>query len=179
MLRKEPCYSSDEFEEEEGSTKIREPEETYDESGDGRKSQAKESKGSRRGRHRTSPPFVGITWGLKRHLSSRPKCSKKLYPEDFLWEAEFDMGVDEEELIKEAIARNLEVQSHLKEEIDLETLIQKCKEEQTKPETCTVIVLRKKIMQTCTMAIQKETFDFSKLPCIVLSGEDATDPGGP
>ncbi|XP_015772088.1 PREDICTED: uncharacterized protein LOC107350377 [Acropora digitifera] len=29
------------------------------------------------------------------------------------------------------------------------------------------------------MAIQKETFDFAKLPCIVFSGEDAADLGGP
>ena len=34
-------------------------------------------------------------------------------------------------------------------------------------------------MQTCAMAIQKETFDFVKLPCIMFSGEDAADFGGP
>ena len=90
-----------------------------------------------------------------------------------------DTGIDEEELIKAATARSLEVQSQSKEETDLENLVQKYKEEQTKAETCTVIVLRKKIMQTCVMAIQKETFDFAKLPCIVFSGEDAADLGGP
>ena len=100
-------------------------------------------------------------------------------PQEFLWEADFDTGIDEEELIKAATARSLEVQSQSKEETDLETLVQKYKEEQTKAETCTVIVLRKKIMQTCVMAIQKETFDFAKLPCIVFSGEDAADLGGP
>ena len=34
-------------------------------------------------------------------------------------------------------------------------------------------------MQTCAMAIQKETFDFAKVPCILFSGEDAADLGGP
>ena len=93
-------------------------------------------------------------------------------------EKSFDTGIDEKELIKAATTRSLEVQTQSKEETDLETLVQKCKEEQTKAETCTVVVLRKKIMQTCVMAIQKETFDFAKLPCIVFSGEDAADLGG-
>ena len=34
-------------------------------------------------------------------------------------------------------------------------------------------------MQTCAMAIQKETFDFVKLPCVVFCGEDAAHLGGP
>ena len=101
------------------------------------------------------------------------------FPQEFLWEADFDTGIDEEELIKAATARSLEVQSQSKAETDLETLAQKYQVEQAKPETCTIIVLRKKIMQTCAMAIQKETFDFAKVPCIVFSGEDAADLGGP
>ena len=78
-------------------------------------------------------------------------------------------------MIKAATARSPEAQSQSKEETDLETLVQKYKVEQGKPETCTVIVLRKKIMQPCAMAIQKETFDFAKLPCVVFSGEDSAD----
>ena len=100
------------------------------------------------------------------------------FPQEFLWEAYFVTGIDVEELIKAATARSLEVQSKSKEETDLETLAQKYQVEQAKPETCTIIVLRKKIMQTCAMAIQKETFDFAKVPCIVFSGEDAADLGG-
>ena len=100
-------------------------------------------------------------------------------PQEFLLEESFDAGIDEKELIKAATTRSLVVQSQSKEETDSETLVQKYKEEQTKAETCTVIVLRKKIMQTCVMAIQKETFDFAKLPCIVFSREDAADLGGP
>lgn len=82
-------------------------------------------------------------------------------------------------MIKAATTRSLEVQSQSKEETDLETLARKYQVEQAKPETCTIIVLRKKIMQTCAMAIQKETFNFAKVPCIVFSGEDAADLGGP
>lgn len=89
-----------------------------------------------------------------------------------------DTGIDEEALIKAATARCLEVQSQSKEETDLETFLQKYKEEQAKPETCTVIVLRKIIIQTPAMAIQKDTFDFAKLLCIVFSGEDTADLGG-
>lgn len=100
-------------------------------------------------------------------------------PQEFLLEESFDTGIDEKELIKAATTRSLEVQSQSKDETDLETPVQKYKEEQTKAETYIVIVLRKKIMQTCVMAIQKETFDFAKLPCIVSSGEDAADLGGP
>lgn len=132
VLGKEPRYSSDEFKEEDGSTKIREHEETYDESGGGLTSQ--------------DPPIVGSpkqkrTKGHEEedtepahHLSELPGVSNDIcqagpsvqrsgIPNDFMWEAEFYMEVDEEELIKAATARSLDVQSHSKEEIDLETVM--------------------------------------------------------
>ena len=33
--------------------------------------------------------------------------------------------------------------------------------------------------QTCMMSIQDENFEFTKVPCVVFSGEDSADLGGP
>ena len=48
-----------------------------------------------------------------------------------------------------------------------------------KLETCKVIILRKRLIQTCLTAIQQPEFDFFKDPLIHFSGEEAEDLGGP
>ena len=42
-----------------------------------------------------------------------------------------------------------------------------------------IVILRKKLLQTCIMGIQDIKFEFTKVPNIVFSGEDSADLGGP
>ena len=75
--------------------------------------------------------------------------------------------VDEDELVKAAIERSLNNQKNKTEDIELLQLIEDFQKETIKPnETCTVVVLQKKLMQTCMRAIQETSFDFRKMPCI-------------
>ena len=98
--------------------------------------------------------------------------------DDFLWEAEFTDEIAEE-LIRVATSRSLEVQSQSKQEVQLEELIETFRTSTLKEDSCSFVVLRKRLMQTCAMAIQKHNFDFAKVPKVCFSGEDAADAGGP
>ena len=98
-------------------------------------------------------------------------------PEDFLWG---DVSViNEDELLKAAIARSLQDQRSTAEEIELQHLIETFQKENARPEMCSIVILRKRLLQTCMMSIQDENFDFTKVPCVVFSGEDSADLGGP
>lgn len=99
-------------------------------------------------------------------------------PEEFLW-GDFD-EIDENELVRAAIARSLENQSNSTEDIELQQLIEAFQKETAHHcETCSIVVLRKKLLKTCMRAVQERSFEFTKMPCIVFSGEDSADLGGP
>lgn len=106
--------------------------------------------------------------------------SNQLYeevPEDFL---RGDVSViNEDELVKAAIARSLQDQRSTVEEIALQQLIETFQKENTRGEMCSIVILRKRLLQTCMMRIQDENFEFTKVPCVVFSGEDSADLGGP
>ena len=100
-----------------------------------------------------------------------------MVPEDFLWG---DVSViNEDELVKAAIARSLQDQRSTVEEIELQQLIETFQKENTRGEMCSIVILRKRLLQTCMMRIQDENFEFTKVPCVVFSGEDSADLGGP
>ena len=42
-----------------------------------------------------------------------------------------------------------------------------------------MVVLRSKLLQTCTRAVEEKVFGFKKVPSVVFSGEDSADLGGP
>ena len=73
-------------------------------------------------------------------------------PEEFMWgDCE---EVDEDELVKAAIACSLNNQKNETEDIELLQLIEDFQKETIKPiETCTAVVLQKKLMQTCMRAV--------------------------
>lgn len=97
--------------------------------------------------------------------------------EDFLWG---DVSViNEDELLKAAIARSLQDQRSTAEEIELQHLIETFQKENTRGEMCRIVILRKRLLQTCMMNIQDKNFEFTKVPCVVFSGEDSADLGGP
>lgn len=99
-------------------------------------------------------------------------------PEEFLW-GDFD-EIDENELVRAAIARSLENQSNSTEDIELQQLIEAFQKETSHHcETCSIVVLRKKLLKTCMRAVQERSFEFTKMPCIVFTGEDSVDLGGP
>jgi len=96
--------------------------------------------------------------------------------EDLLWG---DVSViNEDELLKAAIARSFQDQRSTAEEIELQLLIETFQKENTRGEMRSIVTLRK-ILQTCMMSIQDENFKFTKVPCVVFSGEDNADLGGP
>ena len=100
-----------------------------------------------------------------------------MVPEDFLWG---DVAViDEDELLKATIARSLQDQKSTTEEIELQHLIEAFQRENTRDEMCSIVILRKRLLQTCMMSIQDANFEFTKVPCVVFSGEDSADLGGP
>ena len=99
-------------------------------------------------------------------------------PEEFLW-GDWE-EVDEDELVKAAIARSLDNQQNKAEDIELLQLVDEFQKDVINyNETCSVVVLRKKLMQTCMRAVQEKNFGFKKVPCVVFSGEDSADLGGP
>ena len=105
------------------------------------------------------------------------ESSSYMVPEDFLWG---DVSViNEDELVKAAIARSLQDQRSTAEEIELQHLIETFQKENTRGEMCSIVILRKRLLQTCMMSIQDENFEFTKVPCVVFSGEDSADLGGP
>ena len=105
------------------------------------------------------------------------ESSSYVVPEDFLWG---DVSViNEDELLKAAIARSLQDQRSTAEEIELQHLIETFQKENARTEMCSIVILRKRLLQTCMMSIQDKNFEFSKVPCVVFSGEDSADLGGP
>ena len=44
---------------------------------------------------------------------------------------------------------------------------------------CSIVILRKKLLQTCMMSIQDANFEFTKVRCVVFSGKESADLGGP
>ena len=105
------------------------------------------------------------------------ESSPSMVLEDFLWG---DVSViNEDELLKAAIARSLQDQRSTAEEIELRHLIETFQKENTRGEICSIVILRKRLLQTCMMSIQDENFEFTKVPCVVFSGEDSADLGGP
>lgn len=96
----------------------------------------------------------------------------------FFW-GETDDNLDEEELLKAAIARSLEKDTCPADDVKLKESLEKFQQQVNDLETCDVLILRKRLMQTCLNAVKEECFDFFKVPCIHFSGEDADDLGGP
>ena len=67
-------------------------------------------------------------------------------PEDFLWGTVSD--VDEEEFLKAAIARSLEDQKSSVEEIELQQLLEAFQNDNLRTEMWSIVILRKKLLQT-------------------------------
>lgn len=109
-------------------------------------------------------------------LASHSECD---HIQEFFWDETEGMLLDEEELTKAAIARSLEEEMHPKEDIELQQLLEQFQQQVKGKETCPIVILRKRLLQTCLTAMSEPTFDFLKLPCIHFSGEDAEDLGGP
>ena len=87
--------------------------------------------------------------------------------------------VDDEELLKAPIARSLEDQKSSVEEIELQQLLEAFQKDNIRTEMWSIVILRKKLLQTCIMGIQDTKFEFTKVPNIVFSGEDSAELGGP
>jgi len=107
-------------------------------------------------------------------------CSDDVFEEiqNFLW-GNTDDNLDEGELIKAAIARSLEEDIHPEDDIKLMESLLKFQEQVKCQETCEVLVLRKRLLQTCLNAVREPSFDYFKIPSIYFSGEEAEDLGGP
>ena len=62
----------------------------------------------------------------------------------------------------------------IKTELVSKTLspIETFQKENARAEMCSIVILRKRLRQTCMMSIQDENFVFTKVPCVVFSGED-------
>ena len=104
------------------------------------------------------------------------ESSSYVIPEDFLWG---DVSVNDDELLKATTARSLQDQRSTAEEIELQRLIETFQKENARAEMCSMVILRKRLLQTCMMSIQDENFEFTKVPCFVFSGEDSADLGRP
>ena len=107
-------------------------------------------------------------------------CSDDVFEDiqNFLW-GNTDDNLDEGELIKAAIARSLEEDIHPEDDIKLMESLLKFQEQVKCQETCEVLVLRKRLLQTCLNAVKEPSFDYFKIPSIYFSGEEAEDLGGP
>lgn len=113
-------------------------------------------------------------------VSSNQARSTNSIPEEFLWGDWEDF--DENELVKAATARScsgLSEQTTNEEDVSLDSLLKEFKENNMKDQISSVIILRKKILQTSILSIKDSKFDFLNEPCIVFSGEDSADLGGP
>jgi len=87
------------------------------------------------------------------------ESSSYVVPEDFLWG---DVSVvNEDELLKAAIACSLQDQRSTAEEIELQCLIEKLQKENARAEMCSIVILRKRLLQTCTMSIARPLNRFS------------------
>lgn len=107
-------------------------------------------------------------------------CSDDIFEDvqNFLW-GETDENLDEGELIKAAIARSIEEDVHPADDIKLKESLENFQQQVKDEETCEVVILRKKLLQTCLTAVKEPSFDYFKIPCIYFSGEEAEDLGGP
>ena len=107
-------------------------------------------------------------------------CSDDVFEDiqNFLW-GNADDSLDEGELIKAAIARSLEQDIHPADDIKLVESLVNFQKQVKDQETCEVVVLRKRLLQTCLNAVKESSFDYFKIPCIYFSGEEAEDLGGP
>lgn len=114
-------------------------------------------------------------------LGLADSCSDEVLDDiqQFFW-GEGDDSLDEDELIKAAIARSLQGNAQPADVVKLQELLEEWHQQQVKKlETCELVILRKRLLQTCLTAIKDESFDFLKIPRIRFSGEDAEDLGGP
>ena len=99
-------------------------------------------------------------------------------PEEFLW-GDWE-EVEKYELVKAAISHSFDNLQNKAEDIELLQLIEEFQKDVINYyETSSVVVLRSKLLQTCTRAVEEKVFGFKKVPSVVFSGEDSADLGGP
>jgi hypothetical protein len=70
---------------------------------------------------------------------------------NFFW-GDTDDNLDEEELIKAAVARSLEQDIHPIDGVKLKESLEHFQKQVKEQETCEVLILRKKLLQTCLTA---------------------------
>lgn len=107
-------------------------------------------------------------------------CSDAIFEDiqNFFW-GETDENLDEGELIKAAIARSMEEDIHPVDDMKLKETLGNFQKQVNDQETCEIVILRRKLLQTCLTAVKEPSFDYLKIPCIYFSGEEAEDLGGP
>lgn len=95
----------------------------------------------------------------------------------FLWEETEINTLDEDELLKAAIARSLEHETSA-EKVALQECLTNF-QKKIVPSRCELVILRKRLLGTCLNSIKEPNFDFFKMPSFRFIGEEADDFGGP